>query len=340
VSRSSLSPPSGPESATTTSAAEELQRVFKTLADPTRVRILRLLEQEELIVGELMDILGMAQSRVSRHLAVLREAGLLSDRRDGTFVAYRLVLPESGPWRDAWALSRKNLENDPTSDRDDTLLRRTLAARRSNRGRNFFDSVGPEWDALRQVFGDELLRARATTALVRPGLRVADIGTGTGILALELAGLGLNVIAIDRSEAMLDAARRKWDAVAGVNSGTIEFRAGNAHDLPLEAESLDAAFAHMVLHSIEEPERAIHEMARIVRPGGQVILVDFMPHDHEWMKQELGLVWLGFEPDAVRGWLEDAGLETSRIHLQEPDAKRDIPASFVAAARKPEPTDS
>ncbi|MEE8165780.1 MAG: metalloregulator ArsR/SmtB family transcription factor [Myxococcota bacterium] len=115
-----------------TPAADALQKVFKTLADPTRVRILRLLEQQELIVGELMDILGMAQSRVSRHLAILREAGLLSDRRDGTFVAYRFMLPDDGPWHDAWALVRDSLAGDPTSARDDALLQRTLADRASS----------------------------------------------------------------------------------------------------------------------------------------------------------------------------------------------------------------
>jgi len=320
----------------TTSAAESLQKVFKTLADPTRVRILRLLEQEELIVGELMDILGMAQSRVSRHLAVLRETGLLADRRDGTFVAYRLVLPEDGPWRDAWTLARQSLVDDPTSNRDDTLLRRTLAARKSSRGRNFFDSIGPEWDALRRVFGDELLRARATAMLVRPGLRVADIGTGTGVLALELAELGLDVIGIDRSEAMLEAARQKWDAAKDPGLGSVEFRAGDAHDLPLDANSVDAAFAHMVLHSLEAPEQAIREMARIVKPGGRVVLVDFMPHEHEWMKQDLGLLWLGFAPETLIEWLEAAGLERPRIAQHEPDGKRDLPASFVAVSRKPE----
>ena len=153
----------------TQSAAEALQKVFKTLADPTRIRILRLLEQEELIVGELMDILGMAQSRVSRHLAVLRETGLLADRRDGTFVAYRLVLPEDGPWRDAWTLARKSLASDPTSSRDDTLLRRALAARKSlstaaGEGRNLMPTildcvranvtVGEITDTLREIYGE------------------------------------------------------------------------------------------------------------------------------------------------------------------------------------------
>ena len=145
----------------TTNASELLQKVFKTFSDPTRVRILRLLEQQELLVGELMSILGMAQSRVSRHLAILREAGLLTDRRKGTYVAYRSSLPETGAWRDAWNLARDSLHGDPTADRDDALLRRTLAGRSTRAGRDFFEEVGPDWDALRRVFGDDLLRARA-----------------------------------------------------------------------------------------------------------------------------------------------------------------------------------
>jgi len=320
----------------TVGAADTLQKVFKTLADPTRVRILRLLEQEELIVGELMDILAMAQSRVSRHLAVLREAGLLSDRKDGTFVAYRLDLPEEGPWRAAWTLARESVAGDAVAERDDLLLRRALAARKASRGRNFFDAIGPEWDSLRRVFGDDLLRARATNALVPPGLRVADIGTGTGVLALELARLGLDVIGLDQSSAMLEAARRKWNAIASEVSGNVEFRFGDAHDLPFDTASLDAVFAHMVLHSLADPERAIHEMARVTRPGGQVVLVDFLPHEHAWMKQELGLVWLGFELDTLAAWIEAAGLDAARVQSQAPDSKRDLPASFIAAARKPE----
>ncbi|MGB0620882.1 MAG: ArsR/SmtB family transcription factor [Myxococcota bacterium] len=319
------------------SGTEALQKVFKTLSDPTRIRILRLLEQEELIVGELMDILGMAQSRVSRHLAILREAGLLTDRRDGTFVAYRLALPEDGPWADAWALSRNAFAGDPTAERDDTLLRQALAARKARAlsGRSFFDEVGPEWDALRTVFGDELLRARATATLVPPRLRVADIGTGTGILALELAALGLDVVGLDQSEGMLDAARDKAGELDPATPGRVEFRQGDAHALPLEDASVDAAFAHMVLHSLAEPSRAIAEMARVVRPGGQVVLVDFLLHDHKWMEQELGLLWLGFDAAQLRAWIEAAGLEAPLLQEYASEATRDLPASFVASARKP-----
>jgi len=325
-----------PPSGMTTNAGELLQKVFKTLSDPTRIRILRLLEQQELLVGELMAILGMAQSRVSRHLAILREAGLLTDRRKGTYVAYHSSLPDAGPWREAWDLARGSLAGDPTADRDDALLRRTVAARGVRSGRDFFEEVGPDWDALRRVFGDDLLRARAIMTLVRPPLRVADIGTGTGVLALELARQGLDVVGIDRSEAMLETARQKWANESPGAPGTIAFQAGDAHALPLPDASVDAAFAHMVLHSLEDPERAVREMARIVRPGGRVVLVDFLAHDHAWMEQELGLLWLGFAPEQVMGWLSAAGLVDARLQREAPDAKRDLPASFVADARKPE----
>ena len=135
---------------------------------------------------------------------------------------------------------------------------------------------------------------------------------------------------------MLDTAREKWAAAKSMAPGTIEFRDGDAHALPLEDESVDAAFGHMVLHSLESPNRAIGEMARIVRPGGRIVLVDFLPHEYQWMEQELGLVWLGFPPDTLREWIESAGLETPRIQEYPSDAKRELPASFVASARRPE----
>jgi len=314
-------------------AAEEIQKIFKTLSDPTRIRILRLLEREEMVVQELMEVLGMAQSRVSRHLAILREAGLLDDRRDGTYVVYRFSPPEAGPWREAWELVSRTLANDPTSRRDDAALRRVIEAR-SRSARSFFDAVGPEWDALRKVFDDDLLRARALTRLVEPGLRVADIGTGTGVLALELAGLGLEVIGVDNSPRMIAAAREKL-ARAGATGARVEFREGDAGALPLADASRDAAFAHMLLHSVDSPAATIREMARIVVPGGVVVAVDFVRHDQEWMRRELGVVWLGFDPDEIRAWFQEAGLDDVRIEIF-PSAARDrsLPSTFVAWARR------
>jgi ArsR family transcriptional regulator len=310
---------------------EILQKVFKTLSDPTRVRVLALLEQEELAVQELMDALGMAQSRVSRHLAILREAGLLQDRREGTHVFYRFAIADSGPWRDAWNLVRVTTAEDPTRERDATALAQVMQAR-ATRTRDFFDAVGPEWDALRKVFNDDTLRAQAIAHLVERNLTVADVGTGTGILAAELHRLGLRVIAIDHSARMLEAARSKLDA-DGLTQ--IELRQGEASDLPLADGEVDAALAHMVLHYLPSPGDAIREMARAVRPDGVVIVVDFLRHDHEWMRQELGVAWLGFEREEIEGWFREARLDPSRNETHPGiSSSRDLPATFIASARK------
>jgi len=313
--------------------AQELQRVFRTFSDPTRVRILALLEREELAVQELMEVLGMAQSRVSRHLAILREAGLLQDRRDGTYVFYRLAADQPSVWNQTWALVKENLKGDATAERDAAALVRVMESRAA-RTRSFFDSVGPEWDAVRKVFNDDALRARAVSRLIDPTLRVADIGTGTGILAIELARLGVSVIAIDHSARMLDAARAKIAAEPGLS---IDLRHGEASQLPLEAGEVDAALAHMVLHYLPSPGEAIAEMARVVRPGGRVIVVDFVSHQNEWMRQELGVTWLGFSSDEVADWFERIGLvDYNRQEHEGLSAGRDLPATFIASGRRPD----
>ena len=310
--------------------SDELQKVLKTLSDPTRIRILRLLEAEELVVQELMEVLGMAQSRVSRHLAILREAHLLSDRRDGTYVRYCFAPPPEGVWRDAWAMVTKNLRGDPTAERDAAALGRVIDGRGA-RARSFFDAVGPEWDALRKVFNDDVLRARAVARLVPPGLCVADVGTGTGILAFELARLGLHVIGVDNSAPMLEAAQAKLDAekVTGV-----ELRRGEISHLPLTDDEVDAAFAHMVLHYLASPVEAICEMARVVKPGGLVVVVDFVRHEQDWMREELGVQWLGFATDEIVAWFGAAGLPDIELETAEPTTHgRNLPATFIASAR-------
>ncbi len=304
-----------------------LQKIFRTLGDPTRLRILALLEREELAVQELMEVLGMAQSRVSRHLGILREAKLLRDRRDGTFVLYRFEEPKDPSWRDALALARRAVAEDRAAARDRAALARVIEAR-SARSRSFFEQVGPEWDAIRKVWGDELLRARALSRLVPRGLRVLDLGTGTGALALELAAAGCSVVAVDHSERMLAAAREKIEA-AGASG--IELRQGDAAALPLADAEVDAAFAHMVLQYLPSPADALAEMARVTRPGGAVVAIDFVKHEREWMRAELGVVWMGFSPEDVARELRAAGLADVRVDVQPASARgADLPATFIA----------
>ena len=312
-------------------SVDALQKAFKLLADPTRVRLLALLEQEELAVQELMTVLDMAQSRVSRHLAILRDAGLLRDRRDGTYVYYRFPTPLRGEWQSVWELVKSAQSDDAATQRDRAALASVLQAR-ATRTQSWFDSVGPEWDAVRKVFNDDALRARAVARLVPPGITVCDVGTGTGVLALELARLGLRVVAVDHSARMLDAARAKL-AAEGLEG--VDLRRGDAADLPLEDASVDAAFAHMVLHYLPSPADAVAEMGRIVRPGGVVVVVDFEEHDRQWMREELGVQWLGFPLDDVRGWLERAGLRDVEVERGEASGVgRDLPAPFIASGRR------
>ncbi|MDA0372698.1 MAG: metalloregulator ArsR/SmtB family transcription factor [Planctomycetota bacterium] len=318
---------------------DALQRVFRTLNDPTRVRILALLEVEELAVQDLVRLLGLAQSTVSRHLAILREADLLRERREGTFSHSRFEPPREGAWAKAWELTREALRDDPQACQDRQALQ-TLLEERALRNRAWFDAVGPEWDKLRRVFHDDVQRARAIGKLIPRGMRVADIGTGTGILATELARAGVRVIAIDHSDRMLGSAESK---LRSEQIDNVELRKGDATSLPLADGEVDAALAHMVLHYVASPAEAVREMARSVRPGGRVVIVDFVhddeerPRDREWMRKDLGMLWPGFAPARVRGWLAHAGLSEIdiQIHVPDPEA-RDLPSTFIAAAHRPE----
>lgn len=312
---------------------ETLQKVFKTLTDPTRMRVLFLLEREELAVQELVQILEVAQSTVSRHLGILREAGLLQDRRDGTSIYYRFGQPTDSQWAQTWQLTRSALAEDVATTR--VLANLDLVLRqREVRSRRWFEEVAPEWDNIRQVFNDEVHRSRAISRLIPRDLCVADIGTGTGILARELANAGVRVLAIDRSQQMIDSARKK---IGETLADRVDFRRGEANALPVADGEVDAAMAHMVLHYLASPAEALQEMARIVRPGGQIIVVDFVQHDHEWMKQELGVVWQGFELDAIFRWFSEAGLEDAQIEVDEQPRRSgvELPYTFVAAARRP-----
>lgn len=318
---------------------DAFQRVVKTLGDSTRLRLLALLERQELSVADLVKVLDLPQSTVSRHLAHLKEQGLLGERRDGAFCYSRFTPPCEGAWCSAWSLARESLRDDPqiAADADalDALLRaRTLGSR------EFFDSLGAEWDRLRKVFQDDLQRARAIGRLVPRGLKIADVGTGTGVLAMEMAQLGMHVVAVDQSEAMLAAADAKREALS--DPDRVDLRQGTATDLPIDDGEVDAVLAHMVLHYVPSPRDAIRELARVVRPGGRVVLVDFSAPedrpqpDREWLQKDLGVIWQGFATARIREWLREAGLTNIEVELHEAASEdRDLPTTFIASADRP-----
>ena len=308
-----------------------LQKAFKTLSDPTRVRILALLAREELAVQELTETLGLAQSRVSGHLRILRDAGWVDDRSQGTFHFYRIVDPASPAVRSCWELVRSGLDEDPIASQDARRLDEVIRAR-ATRTRAFFDAVAPEWDSLRGIFNDDALRASAIARLVPDGLKVLEVGAGTGALAFDLVQLGVSVIAVDHSPRMLDALRC---AQARRGLPTLRLEKADAEDLPLAEAEVDAAIAHMVLRYLPRPSAAVREMARVTRPGGRVVLIDFVRHDHEWMRQELGVQWLGFSEDEIHDWCTACGLAAPQISIYPTESRgRELPATFIACARR------
>jgi ubiquinone/menaquinone biosynthesis C-methylase UbiE len=281
----------------------EFVRTLKALADPLRLRILAAVAEEELTVGEVQEIVDSVQSSVSRNLAILREAGFVQDRKEGTSVYFsaRPEMPE--PARELFGSLRARVAEIPELKADLARLEGTRR-RRLQRSQNYFESVAGDWDHIRKSYFDDRVASLAIEKLLPRGLIVADIGCGTGSLTFELARFAGEVVGVDLSQEMLRRAR-----AASHERGlrNVEFRAGDALELPLESSSVDAAFCVMVLHFLAAPERAVAELCRIVRPGGTVILVDLVEHKQEWMREQMAHRWLGFERGSMDRWFREAG---------------------------------
>lgn len=275
---------------------------MKALADPTRLRILGLLGREELTVGELTGILGMAQSRVSGHLGVLREADLVQDRRQGTSAFYSLAA--DGPALDMWEAVTRSHEELAVSPADSRRLDQALR-RRQERGREFFDRVAEAWDDGRSESLGIHAGSLALAGLLPRDLTVLDLGTGTGSLLPFLGKYVDRLIAVDLSPGMLARARERI-RTEGPESVTL-LRADTVR-LPLPDASVDGVVANMILHHLPHPEAALREMARVLRPGGRGVIVDFETHDEGWLLKEEGHRWPGFDAAQIGGWCLDAGL--------------------------------
>lgn len=299
------------------------------LSDPTRCRILRLLEQHELTVGELCSALQLPQSTVSRHLRVLSDEGWTSSRGEGTSRFYKASFEEldSGA-RDLWMVVRDQLGNSLGMTADQRRAEALLAKRKA-KVRQFFDNAADSWDELRsQLIGDrnDLL---ALLDLFDPSWVVGDLGCGTGHIAATLAPSVGRVIAIDESGPMLAAARARL-----ANASNVELREGHIESLPLEDGVLDVAILFLVAHFITDPARAMQEIRRVLKPGGRLLLVDLTPHDREEYVAELGHIWQGFAEDQIAGWLDSAGFSNARYRPMAHDASDRTPGLFVATARQ------
>jgi ubiquinone/menaquinone biosynthesis C-methylase UbiE len=299
---------------------------LSALSDPTRSRLLHVLEDRELTVTELCSVLQLPQSTVSRHLKILSDDGWVASRADGTSRYYRLETSLDSAAQQLWTIVRDQVAASPAGRQDTRRVDGVLSERRS-RSREFFSSVAGQWDSVRgELFGERSPLA-GMLALVNPDWLVADLGCGTGPLTATLAPFVQRVVAVDASEAMLAAARRRLDGVTNV-----DIRQGELEALPIERGQMDAAVMSLVLHYIAEPQKALGEAARVLRPGGRLIVVDMMPHDREEYRQQMGHVWQGFSAEQMTEWLSVAGFDRVRYTPLPMDSNAKGPALFVVAA--------
>jgi ArsR family transcriptional regulator len=278
---------------------------FSALSDPVRCRILWQLDAHELMVSELCAIFRLPQSTVSRHLRILGDAGWLTSRREGTSRYYALA-PQEGGLAEIWRVTHGELAGRREIEQDSRRVASVLARRRET-SRQFFATAADEWDRRREdLFGRHAI-AESLVALVPSDWIVADLGCGTGALLPLVAPYVARVIGVDASDAMLAAARARAEALPNV-----DLRSGSLESLPIETGTLDAALMVLVLHHLPAPAAALAEAARVLRPGGRLLVIDMAPHDREEYRHEMGHVWLGFSEDHLRRLFAQAGLTSLR----------------------------
>lgn len=284
-----------------TIAESNLTDHLRLLADPTRLRILALVDAEELSVGELSRSLGLAQSRVSNHLRHLREAGLLTERHAGSSTYLRRREDQGIPGK-LWKTLRSELESQPEHAADRVRLRAVLAERE---GGEFFDRIAGQWDKRSGGFESGQGRQRCAAQLLPAHFALADLGCGTGYFAESMVGLTSRLVCIDQSQGMLDQARERLQPLAG--NCRLEFKRGKLDELPLATGELDGVVSGMVLHHLPSLVAPLEEMSRVLRPGGTAVVVELAPHNESWMRAELGDRHLGLNPSDVMRAFTRAG---------------------------------
>ena len=301
------------------------------LADPTRSRLLLLLDRHELTVGELCSSLQLPQSTVSRHLKTLADEGWVSVRAEGTSRRYAMPGAELDPAaRRLWQLVRDQVGATSSARQDLVRAERVMHERRTM-SQAFFSTRAGQWDKVRAELYGTRGDLTPLAALLDPALVVGDLGCGSGQTTATLAPFVQHVIAVDESSAMLEAARERVGHHANV-----ELRGGRLEDLPVEDGALDMAVLSLVLHFVVDPSAVLAEAARVLRPGVCLLVVDMEPHEREEYRTTMGHLWLGFSAEQLGNWLGAAGFASPRIVSLPPDPQAKGPALFSArAVRQP-----
>jgi ubiquinone/menaquinone biosynthesis C-methylase UbiE/biotin operon repressor len=289
---------------------------LRLLADPSRLRILLLVEREELSVAELQEILGMGQSRISTHLAQLKNAGLLEDRRHGKSILYRLKRGvQSNGFSEMLGVLRQAAGEIPEAEQDSEALRLALR-RRQDKMRAYFDELAGKFGR-NYVPGRSWQGLAETLLTLMPPMVIADLGAGEGTFSQLLARRSKKVIAVDNSEKMVEYGRELAQK-HGVKN--LEYRKGDIEEVPIKDATVDLAFFSQALHHAQHPERAVAEAWRILKPGGRIVVLDLLRHSYEEARELYADLWLGFTEVEVTRFLRQAGfknIETSVVHSEE-----------------------
>jgi len=299
---------------------EPLHAALKAAGEETRLRILALLAEAELTVSDLTEILHQSQPRISRHLKLLVEAGLVLRFREGAWAFFRLA--DQGACADLVRTLVARLDPADVSVARDRERLASIRARRAAQAQAYFAAHAAEWDRIRRLHvSDEAVEEAVVAALAdRPFRSVLDVGTGTGRM-LELLGASVERgLGIDFSLDMLALARARLDR-AGLKHCSV--RQGDIYDLKLPRDSFDVVIVHQVLHYLDDGARAVREAARVLRPQGRLLVVDFAPHDLEFLRDEQAHLRLGFAVEVVTQWLEQAGLDLVSYQTLPPEQGSD-----------------
>ncbi len=289
----------------------DLVTALKAAAEPTRLRLLSLCSNSDLTVSELTQILGQSQPRISRHLKLLHQAGLLDRQREGSWVYFRLAI--QGPSAElARILIGSMPVGDPTLALDGERLQQVFQSR-TEKAAQYFGRNAKRWDQVRSLHVDEREVEQVLLDLVstRRVKRLLDIGTGTGRMLELLATSVPELTGIDSSSEMLQVARA---TLARKEIRNCSLKRCTMYQIPLPGGSFDAVTIHQVLHFAEAPEQVIAEASRLLAPGGRLFIIDFEEHQLEDLREEHAHRWLGFKPKTLQDWLADAHLETGK-HL-------------------------
>ena len=298
-------------------AKPAILRSLRALSDPTRLRIMALLERNELSVHELQEITGLGQSRISTHLGLLQESGLLDSRREGKRTFYKVAAAAEGAAREFIPLAVRGAAELPDHATDQINLKRILA-RRAEQAQLYFNQVAGRVDRSYgswQAFGQLLLR-------ILPPVTVADLGAGEGLLSELLARRAKHVIAVDNSEKMVEFGANKARKNKIKN---LEFRLGDLESPPIEPASVDLVILSQALHHAASPEQAVRGAHAILRPRGQIMILDLLRHGFEQARELYGDRWLGFSESDLQHWLEAAGFRKIEVAVV---AREDKPPHF------------